>query len=44
VNSAINYQAAAQLKSLDHLLGAAKAGALMLRQNFDQAKLRLSVS
>ena len=41
VNSAINYQAAAELKSLDHLLGAAKAGALMLQQNFDEAKIEI---
>jgi hypothetical protein len=41
VNSAINYQAAAELKSLDYLLGTAKAGVLMLLQRFEQAKLQI---
>lgn len=41
VNSAINYQAAARLKSLDHLLGTARAGVLMLRRAYGQAKAEI---
>ena len=41
VNSAINYQAAARLKSLDHLLRTAKVGVLMLMHSYEKAKVQL---
>ena len=38
VNSAINYQAIAELQSLDHLLRGARCGLLMLRESYAEAK------
>ena len=42
VHSAINYQAAARLTSLDHLLGSAKAGVLMLRAAYAEARIEIN--
>jgi len=38
VQSAINYQAVARLRSLDHLLATSRVGVLMLQRNFSLAK------
>ena len=38
VQSAINYQAVAQLRSLDHLLAASRVGVLILQRNFSLAR------
>ena len=38
VQSAINYQAVARLRSLDHLLAASRVGVLMLQENFQVAR------
>jgi tetratricopeptide (TPR) repeat protein len=38
VQSAINYQAVAQLRSLDHLLETSRVGVFMLQRNFSQAR------
>ena len=38
VQSAINYQAVARLRSLDHLLETSRVGVLMLQRNFSLAK------
>lgn len=38
VQSAINYQAVARLRSLDHLLATSRVGVLMLQRNFALAK------
>ncbi len=38
VESAINYQAVAELRSLDHLLTAAKAGCFLLQQRLSEAE------
>lgn len=43
VQSAINYQAVAQLRSLDHLLGTSRVGVLMLQGNFSLAKPEIEV-
>ncbi|MDP3612605.1 MAG: hypothetical protein Q8R98_12185, partial [Rubrivivax sp.] len=41
VKSAINYQAVARLKSLDHLLRSASVGALMLEDRFEEASVAI---
>lgn len=42
VRSAVNYQALAELRSLDHLLGSAQVGASILRQQFSLALTQAS--
>jgi hypothetical protein len=41
VQSAINYQAVARLRSLDHLLATSRVGVLMLQRKFSDAKLEI---
>lgn len=41
VRSAINYQAVARLRSLDHLLATSRAGVLMLQREFSMAKTEI---
>lgn len=43
VQSAINYQAVARLRSLDHLLATSRIGVLMLQENFLVAKQEIEV-
>lgn len=41
VRSAVNYQAVAQLRSLDHLLATSRVGILMLQREFSMAKAEI---